>query len=269
MLEKIFSELKIEYFSVLDYSFVRETAEHIRRRSGIEPRSVIIYLIPYYGGECDNISRYAASLDYHLAAAEIGNAVISALREKFPEMNARAFGDHSPIDERHAALIAGLGILGDNGLLINEKYGSYIFIGDVITDIPTEKLSATEPLPIKKCEGCGACKAACPTGILRGEGDTCLSAITQKKGELSKEERALMLKYNTAWGCDLCQESCPHNREPKITPLDFFKRKRITRLTSEEIASMSDTELSERAFGWRGRAVLLRNASILEEKPQN
>ena len=265
-MRECFSGLGIEYFSVLDYKQVRETAEHIRLRSGVLPRSVIVYLLPYYGGECKNISRYAASLDYHIAAKEIGDAVISALRRSFPEMKAAAFGDHSPIDERHAALIAGLGAIGDNGLIINEKYGSYIFIGDIITDIPPELLGAKEPVSPARCEGCGACKAACPTGVLRRECDACLSAITQKKGELSAAERDLMIKHGTAWGCDICQEVCPHNRSPKITPVEFFKKERIDCLTADSLSKMTDGELRLRAFGWRGRAVLERNLRVLDSK---
>lgn len=266
LLKESFSKLGIEYFSVLDYRHVRETAEHIRLRSGVSPRSVIVYLLPYYSGECKNISRYAASLDYHLATAEIGGLIISALRRTFPEMKGAAFGDHSPIDERHAALIGGLGVIGDNGLIINEKYGSYVFIGDIITDIPAELIGAKEPVAPARCEGCRACKIACPTGVLRGDGEACLSAITQKKGELSEIEKALMIKHGTAWGCDICQEVCPHNISPKITPVEFFKRERIDCLSADSLNKMTDSELRCRAFGWRGRAVLERNLEVLSEE---
>ena len=260
-----FSELGIEYFAVLDYSDIIETGEHIRKRAGFEPRSVIVYLLPYYGGECENISRYAASLDYHIALREIGEAVISSLKKQFPEMRAQSFGDHSPINECHAALISGLGVRGDNGLLINEKYGSYIFIGDIVTDIPPEQLGAIKPKSPIRCEGCGACKRACPTGILKGEGESCLSEITQRKGALSETEAELMRKYNTAWGCDVCQQVCPHNRSPRITPIEFFHKDRISCLTKERLDALDKTALRSRAFGWRGRAVLERNLDILED----
>ena len=266
LIKSLFSELSIEYYSVLDYKDVRQTGEHIMRRAGFEPRSVIVYLIPYYGGECKNISRYAASLDYHIAARELGTKIIDGLKREFPKMQGAAFGDHSPIDERHAALISGLGIIGDNGLIITEKYGSYVFIGDVVTDIPPEALCAVFPKEIKRCESCGKCKSACPTGILRSEGEDCLSAITQRKGELSKSEAELMRKYNTAWGCDICQQVCPHNREPEITPIEFFLKDRITELSAESLSSLTDDALKKRAFGWRGRAVLERNVEILKDK---
>ena len=265
ILDRAFSELNIEYYSVLDYSNCIESAEHIRRRAGFTPRSAVIYLLPYYTGECVNLSRYAASLDYHIAIREVGEKVISVLSQRFPEASFSSFGDHSPIDERHAALISGLGIAGDNGLLINEKYGSYVFVGDILTDLPPELLCAEPPEAIVRCEGCGACKLACPTGILRGEGEDCLSAITQRKGQLTESEMQLMRQYNTAWGCDECQSSCPHNLSPRKTPIEFFYKDRIDALTPDLLAAMDKEALRRRAFGWRGRAALERNLAVLSD----
>ncbi len=266
LLKSYFLTQNIEYFSVLSYADCREINGRIIDRQGFIPRSVIIYLLPYYSGETINLSRYAASLDYHLAIAEINAGLEAFLRESFPNANIKGYGDHSPIDERHAALIAGLGIAGDNGLLINEKYGTYVFIADMLTDIDPELLGTSSPLPVRTCEGCGACKRACPTGILRGEGSDCISAITQRKGELTEEEKQLMRDCNTLWGCDLCQSACPHNREPKLTPIEFFHRDRIPCLTTEILDSMSDDDFSRRAFAWRKRKTVERNIEILYGK---
>ena len=109
------------------------------------------------------------------------------------------------------------------------------------------------------CAHCGKCKSACPTGILRGEGSSCLSEITQRKGDLSEDELTLMREYNTVWGCDICQNVCPYNKNPKATPIEFFRKDRITRLTKEVLESMSEPEFKTRAFSWRGRGVLERN----------
>ena len=182
----------IEYFTVLSYAHLRETNSRIIEREGFAPKSAIVYLLPYYAGETVNLSRYAASLDYHSAISEINAALEALIKENFQGASVKGYGDHSPIDERHAALIGGLGLSGDNGLIINEKYGSYIFIGDILTDIEPDLLGASEPMEIASCEGCGACRMACPTGILRGEGCDCLSAITQRKGELTECEMQLM-----------------------------------------------------------------------------
>lgn len=263
-LSDFFEKRNIEYFAVLDYNDCRETSHEIMSRESFTPRSVIIYLLPYYTGETVNISRYAASLDYHLIIGEVGRELAAFVKERYPTSESRAYGDHSPIDERHAALIGGLGILGDSGLLINEKYGTYSFIGDLVTDIPPEELGATQPMSVKRCSGCGACKRACPTGILRGEGTMCLSAITQRKGELSEDECALMREYNTAWGCDICQTACPHNKNPRKTPIPFFYTDPIYNLTEDILDKMDKKTFLARAFSWRGRKIVERNLKILK-----
>ena len=261
-----FSSKSIEYFSVISYADCRETSGEIMSRESFEPRSVILYLLPYYTGECVNISRYAASYDYHLAISEINEELCALLHSEYPDAAVRGYGDHSPIDERHAAIVSGLGVQGQNGLLINEKYGSYVFIADVVTDIDPTLLGARSPMDYRYCDGCGLCKSACPTGVLLSRSCACLSEITQRKGELSHDECELMRRYDTAWGCDECQSSCPHNLSPVKTPIEFFYRDRIDRLTREMLDSMSREELRRRAFGWRGRRVVERNLDILNNK---
>ncbi len=263
-LNTFFSSLGIEYFAVADFQNVKVTKGELLSREDFVPRSVILFLVPYYTLTPKNISRYAASYDYHLIIRKIGEGLEEALKKNFPQAKMKIYGDHSPIDERHAALTHGLGILGDNGLLINKAYGSYIFIGDLICDIPPELLGAKEPTDIHFCTHCGACKRACPTGILRGEGEACLSAITQRKGELEEWEKAYMRAHHTAWGCDLCQSACPYNKEPKKTPIPMFYESVIEELTQELIDSMSKEDFQKRAFSWRGRKVLERNLEILK-----
>jgi epoxyqueuosine reductase QueG len=106
---------------------------------------------------------------------------------------------------------------------------------------------------------------------LRGEGDKCLSAITQQKAPLSDDEMLLLKRYNTAWGCDLCQTACPHNkralREGTATsPISFFREARIPYITPAVLAEMTDAEFASRAFSFRGRAVLERNLKVLFAK---
>lgn len=266
IIRKYFESVGVECYSVLSYSDCKEINSHIMEREDFSPKSVIVYLLPYYTGETVNISRYAASLDYHLALGEIGAGLIAALKEAKPDALAKGYGDHSPIDEVGAALRSGLGVVGDNGLILNEKYGSYVFIGDIVTDISPDELGAVEVGEVKRCIGCGACKRACPTRILAGEGSECLSAITQRKGELTEDEKALMIKYNTAWGCDLCQSSCPYNKSPRITPIAFFHRERIAELTRDILDAMDKPTFTKRAFAWRGKKTVERNLDILSRK---
>lgn len=265
MIKRAFLEEKIEYFAALSFDSVKTVNERLLSGLDFTPSSVFVFLVPYYAGETVNISRYAASLDYHIIIKGITDRIILRLKESYPEAHFRGFGDHSPIAEERAALAAGLGVLGENGLLINEKYGSYVFIGDIITDLPPDSVGAIPPREVQRCEGCGACLAACPTGIIRGEGSDCLSAITQRKGELTAWECELMVRCNTVWGCDLCQSSCPHNESPKMTPIEVFHSDRIEELTEPLLDSLSGADFKRRAFSWRGREVLKRNLKLFRK----
>lgn len=262
-IKSIFEKHGIEYFAVLDYTLLGEINPHLRERLPFSPKSAIVFLVPYYSGECENFSRYAASIDYHIVIKQLTDSIIGELSEAYPGASFRAFGDHSPINERQAATLASLVFIGDNGLIINEKYGSYVFVADILSDILPSLIPYDTNTLRSECLHCGRCRRACPTGVLRAESSLCLSAITQKKGDLTEEEISLMKKEGTVWGCDLCQSVCPYNKSPKITPIEAFKNERIDRLSTELVEGMSDEEFSRRAFAWRGRKTVLRNLKLL------
>ena len=121
---EFFEKENIEYYAALDYLETKEINPRLRERGNVDAKSIIVFLLPYYTGETVNLSRYAASLDYHIIIKDITSRLCDLIKEIYPESTAIGFGDHSPIDERGAALSLGLGILGENGLLINEKYGT-------------------------------------------------------------------------------------------------------------------------------------------------
>lgn len=262
-IKRVFSENGIEYFAPRDYASLSVINSRLEGRIGFDIKSAFIFLIPYYVSRGANISAYATSLDYHLVIRELGEGIVNGLSALFPGESFYTSADHSPIDERLAALTSGLGMLGKNGLIINESYGSYVFIGEILTSIDPCKVFAIDPVEITHCSGCGRCLTACPTGILRGAGESCLSAITQKRGTLTSSEVELMKKYNTVWGCDLCQSSCPHNASPLVTPIGLFHSERLTRVGKNDINAMTDEEFSRRAFAWRGRGVILRNLELV------
>lgn len=260
----------VEFFAPLPFEACKLTRAYLLDRiEGFSPKSVLMMLIPYYVGETKNISVYASSRDYHIYTKELLSALILRLQSEFEGFSFYGFSDHSPFDERDAAAKAGLGFLGDNGLLINETYSSFIFLCEIVSDLPPEGFGEVKVVSPKKCKGCGACKNACPTGILSGEGVLCLSAVTQKKGELSFDEKDLILRSGSVWGCDACQNACPYTKRAKekgtiVTPISFFHEKRITEISEEMLLAMSDSEFKERAFSWRGKEPLLRNLEILK-----
>ena len=226
------------------------------------PRRVILFPFPYYCGEFPgrNLSRYAMAADYHrLAGARLG-AAARALSRRFPGYSFVPFTDSSPVPEVEAAARAGLGVVGRNGLLIHPVYGSWLFLGEIVTDLPLP-VTGGEILP---CENCGACLRACPSGALAPQGFTlerCRSHFSQKKGELTHWERQQLAGGGMIWGCDRCAESCPHNADPVITPLEELRQGIIFRAGWENLTQLARTH----ACGWRGVKVLERNLTILEE----
>ena len=261
--EEIFIRAGLEYVTALDFEDCRVINPRLLNKLSFSPKSVIAFLVPYFVDEPLNFSAYAASLDYHTVINEIGKGLLGELGALNPKNSFALFADHSPIDERGAAAFGGLGIIGDNRLLINEKYGTYVFIAEIISDLDVEAIGEAENKEIKYCEHCNRCKGACPSGALREPLNPCLSAITQKKGELSEEEIKIMLDADTVWGCDACQRVCPHNSSVALTPISAFYGERITRLTTAEIEKMSDEDFFVRAFSWRGKNTVLRNLKYL------
>ena len=232
-----------------------------------EARAAVFMVIPYLvrdDGPC-NICLYARSRDYHLYAREL-NGRIGAF---FAECGGSGvlFADVSPFDEVEAAVRAGLGVRGANGLLITERYGSYVFIAGLLTTLDQtalEREGVPRGYPLDaSCLRCRACLDACP-GSCAGTPfrDTCVSSLTQKKGTLTEAEIALVRAGEYVWGCDVCQTVCPMNASAQETPIPFFREKRVTFLTPDSLAEMTDAEFAERAFSWRGKAVLERNLKL-------
>ena len=233
-----------------------------------EAQSVIVCLFPYFSGygPKTNLAKYTHGRDYHLIIKEKLNIIGDLLKEQIAGFKYVAFTDTGPLIDRHLAYLAGLGFYGLNHHIINEKYGSYVLIGYIVNNYPFE---ADEPLH-KKCDQCGACIEKCPGKALgtdyQMDTTKCLSSISQKKGELSENE-ALSLKNNRlVFGCDLCQDICPHNRKISSTPLKEFQEDLVHELEVKDVEGLSNKEFKakygERAFSWRGKQPILRNLKL-------
>lgn len=224
-------------------------------------RTVISVLFPYYLGEefyeRSNVSRYAVSEDYHLITSSLLEGFAGKLREKYPDSVFETFIDNSPLPEVRCAVNAGLGVMGRNSLFINPEYGSWVFLGEIVTDRFFNPSGAGTP----PCDGCDECVRHCPTGSITENGvnrETCLSFLSQKKGELPEGVREKMIENNCAWGCDICQKVCPLNLHAKITPIRRFFE------TARPVVTEED-EVEGRAFAWRGKAVIERNIKAMKK----
>lgn len=265
---ELFEKENIELYASVSLSDCKIIRRYLLEREGLcDVGTVFIFAVPYYSRECDvngrNISIYSVGRDYHLFFSELYGRMLPALRAAFPENKFGAYSDHSPIDEVGASAVGGIGIIGRNHLMLTEKYSSFVFLGEIVTDavIPTVRHK------VKYCENCGLCEKACPVDLSCEE---CLSALTQKKGELSEDEKQAIFQNGSAWGCDLCQLACPYTKRAIsegtiFTPVAFYNENCTPILTSSTVKNMSDEEFSERAYSWRGRQTVLRNLQLFEK----
>lgn len=174
------------------------------------------------------ISRYAWGSDYHAVLQQKLQTLASAIRERFEEaFQARVYVDTGPVQERVLAKYAGLGWLGKNTLLINQRIGSWFFLGAILTTLdlaPT--LSEAEAPPPDLCGTCRRCIDACPTGAFVEpyvmDARRCIAYLTiELRGSIPEEFRESMGRH--VFGCDICQDVCPWNRRAPITQADAFQ----------------------------------------------
>lgn len=247
-----------------------DVEERLLGTTEFTPKSAIVCLFPYYveHNGPSNLSRYTWGTDYHLVI----NEYLEKLIEKLQKMNTSAqFSIHcdtSPLADRYMAYLAGLGFYGKNNCFISLKWGSYVLIGTILTTLEFEPNTPLE----QSCMGCNRCITACLGQCLGHDEfkyDTCKSYLTQKKGDLTNEEKTIIRKTPLVFGCDVCQEVCPHNQSIPATPIPEFQRvepyidiNELETLTNKEFKA----KYGNRAFSWRGKKILMRNQNIIEEK---
>ena len=218
------------------------------------------------------ISRYAWSQDdYHEAVLRRLKQVEAALRqampaEQRPALTTRSYVDTGPIVERIFAKYAGVGWIGKNTCIINQKKGSWLFLGVILTSL---ELAPDMPAP-DRCGTCTRCIEACPTDAILApyqlDSNKCISYLTiEKRGSIPEEMRVGMGRH--VFGCDICQDVCPWNRKaPVATAPEFEPRPGLVNPALAWLAEMSAEEFRE---VFRGspirrtkRSGLRRNAAI-------
>ena len=235
----------------------------------IHPKSIICLTFPYYAEGSGNICKYARGYDYHLEIKNRLQLLIDFLKIDYPQNKFIVLVDNSPIPEVYTAWLSGCGILGLNNLLISKNYGSYIFIGTILSDLDI----GSTPKNNEYCLKCKACIASCPTKALTFDGhkvhfrkELCVSNISQKKGVLTKEELQMFMSTPLVWGCDCCIDVCPYNQNPLQTKIPSFTNSLIYSLSNSDISGLSNKAFKEkygtRSFAWRGKAVFERNIEL-------
>lgn len=228
-------------------------------------KTIISIAFPYYYEESRNtqiyFSKYTLGNDYHKVVSKYLEAIckhISTLGGK-----ATYFVDSNALPERYISFLCGVGFIGKNNMLITKEYGSYVFLGEIITDLEIEWNEPMKP----QCGECELCFTACPTKSINKSGSNpniCLSYVTQSK---HIEDHWLSMFGGRIFGCDTCQDVCPFNKGvsashiEEFQPYDFMKD-----INEEEILNMSKKDFNNKykltSCGWRGKNIIQRNLLI-------
>jgi len=211
------------------------------------------------------VARYARGRDYHRLLRKRCEKIVSAISKLVDGLFTRICVDTAPVLECSLAAAAGLGWIGKNGCLINRKYGSYLLLAEIVTNLPLE--------PDKPVEnGCGSCKAcieSCPTGALTDDGlvdaSRCISYLTiEHRGVIPDEFKPACSSW--LFGCDTCQEVCRYNRGVPAGDAELRGPNNIAGLAPRDLLkwSKADWDLFTRGSAVRRAKyeMLLRNAAI-------
>ncbi len=241
-----------------------------------EGKSIVSIAFPYYF-DVDyqygkGFSIYTLGEDYHKVVMEYLNNIcnfIIGLGGK-----AMAFSDSNPLPERYIAFLSGIGFIGKNNMLYTEKYGSYVFLGEIITDLKLTDENKEPPevllerlMKYEACGQCDLCLKTCPTksiNINERNANICLSYITQKK---DIEDKWFTLMGDRLFGCDSCQLCCPKNENIQFSCIDALQPKEyMLKYDINELIKIDKKSFLEKykitSCGWRGKNILQRNALI-------
>ena len=205
--------------------------------------------------------------DYHFILSRRMEALIEYIKSEVNQEDVafKPMVDTGELIDVRVAERAGIGFVGKNGLLVTKEFGSYVYLGELITNI---EFPVDAPVDYG-CGDCTRCVDFCPTNALLGNGkmnaQRCLSYQTQTKGFMPKEYRKKM--GHVIYGCDICQQVCPYNKgkdfhlHPEMEP-----SVEETHPLLKPLVTISNKEFKERfgkmAGSWRGKKPLQRNAII-------
>ena len=194
-------------------------------------RSVISVLLNYYPSEIQKsedapvISKYAYGTDYHFVIKDKLKSLLQFIQEEIAPCSGRPFVDSAPVLDRAWARRAGLGWIGKNSHLISPKHGSFFFIGELIIDL---ELAYDHPADTDFCGSCTRCIDACPTKAIVAphtiDARKCISYLTIENREEIPETFKGQLQ-DRMYGCDICQDVCPWNRNPTPHNVKAFQPK--------------------------------------------
>lgn len=293
-----------------DMSYL-QSSTHIEARADMHKilpgvQSVIVVAMNYYRPQPQlkrgsaRVARYAYGRDYH----KIMGSKLRKLRQYITGLAAellpnekvamKSFVDVGPILERAYAQQAGLGVVGKNSLLITKDFGSWVVLGEVLITLPlaietaaTHSTQAQQAITVQKpllaksafssCGSCTRCIQACPTGAIIAPGvidaRLCISYLTiEHEGRVPAKLAATIKKTKKIFGCDICQEVCPHNtsRQTQTTNVEWTDPKlagdalHLTTLKKIKTDSLFHLKYAGSALKRPARSGIQRTAKIIQ-----
>ncbi|MGL4742741.1 MAG: tRNA epoxyqueuosine(34) reductase QueG [Sarcina sp.] len=234
-------------------------------------RTIISFGFPYLH-ECEYVdngfSVYTRGEDYHNVVHKYLNEICELIKLEGGETI--ALTDSNTLPERYIAYLAGVGFVGKNNLIITKEFGSYVFLGEIITNLEIfdkDKRIYSEIPKFEECGECEICYKECPTKSInrfKKNPNICMSYITQKK---EIDDRFLKIMNGRVFGCDSCQLECPYNVGIQFSSIEEFKPKEFMHNTNDDKMISLDNVTFKSTFkttscGWRGKNTIIRNAMI-------
>ena len=188
--------------------------------------SVISLLLNYYPPHLQpegtyKIGKYSYGQDYHQVIKNKLDELERFIKQQTGEVQMRSFTDSAPILEKSWAVKSGLGWVGKNSILINKKIGSFCFIAEIFINL---ELEYDIPFDENLCSNCTKCINACPTGAIKPgnviDARKCISHLSQRSEDIPLEYQDKLNGW--IWGCDICQDVCPWNKNPNPHSVDEF-----------------------------------------------
>ncbi|KLK99864.1 epoxyqueuosine reductase [Bacillus pumilus] len=203
--------------------------------------------------------------DYHVVLKKKLDMLEEFLRSKHVDIRTKSMVDTGELSDRAVAERAGIGFSAKNCMIITPEFGSYVYLAEMITNVPFEPDEKIED----QCGTCNKCVDSCPTGALVNPGQLnsqrCISFLTQTKGFLPDEFRSKI--GNRLYGCDTCQTVCPINKgkdfhlHPEMEP-----DPEIAKPLLKPLLTISNREFKEKyghvSGSWRGKKPIQRNAIL-------
>ncbi len=231
-------------------------------------KSIIVILRNYKVNTYRDINKphIASPNQYYIYQDVLGDKLkeLCDLLKTDDSVECKTYCDGTGLLERELAVKSGLGYFSKNTNIMNEEFGTCFNIGYIMIN---KEIPYDAKIKEENCGDCTICEKACPTGAINGDytinHKKCISAINQRKGDLTEEEKDQISNY--IYGCNICTKICPKNKDNRFYEEDVLEYTDFLNNTNKQFLE----KFKDKGFVWRGNSILSRNAEIAMERVKN